>query len=79
MKDRLRSALACFLLSFFAYFRYLLAIAALLLIGSIFFRPLLYAGLLAFALDVVLSIGVTVSMVMVIPVFKQDFTFQNNH
>ncbi|MBQ0012866.1 MAG: hypothetical protein KBT07_09195 [Clostridiales bacterium] len=79
MKDRLRSALACFILSFFAYFRYLLAIAAVLLLGGIFFHPLLYAGLLALALDAVLSIGVTVSVVMVVPVFKQDFAFQNNH
>ena len=28
MKNRLRSALACFILSFFAYFRYLLAVSA---------------------------------------------------
>ena len=78
MKNRLRSALACFILSFFAYFRYLLAVSAILFIGSIFFRPLLYAGILALVLDVIFSIGVTVQVTMVGPVFKQDFIFQKD-
>ena len=78
MKNRLRSALACFILSFFAYFRYLLAVSAGLFIGSIFFHPLLYAGILALVLDAIFSIGVTVQVTMVGPVFKQDFIFQKD-
>ena len=78
MKDRLRSALACFLLSFFAYFRYLLVVSIVLIIGSIFFRPLLYAGILALILDAIFSIGITVQVTMVGPEFKQDFTYQKD-
>ena len=78
MKKRLRSALACFLLSFFAYFRYLLVVSILLLIGSIFFHPLLYAGILALILDAIFSIAVTVHVTMVVPVFNQDFLFQKD-
>lgn len=78
MKNRLRSALACFLLSFFAYFRYLLVVGAALIIGSFFFHPLLYAGILALILDVLFSIGITVQVTMVGPEFKQDFTFQKD-
>ena len=78
MKNRLRSALACFLLLFFAYFRYLLVVGAALIIGSFFFHPLLYAGILALILDVLFSIGITVQVTMVGPEFKQDFTFQKD-
>ena len=78
MKNRLRSALACFILSFFAYFRYLLAVSAVLFIGSIFFFLLFYAGILALVLDAIFSIGVTVQVTMVGPVFKQDFIFQKD-
>lgn len=78
MKNRMRSALACFLLSFFAYFRYLLIVGAALMIGSFLFHPLLYAGILALVLDVIFSIGITVQVTMVGPVFKQDFTFQKD-
>lgn len=78
MKDRLRGALACFLVSFFAYFRYLLLIGTALLIGGIFFHPLLYAGALALILDTFLSISVTVQVSFVAPVFKQDFLFQQD-
>ena len=79
MKDRLRSALACFLLSFFAYFRYLLVVSIVLIIGSIFFHPLLYAGILALILNFIFSIGVTVQVTNVSPAFKQDFTFQKDN
>ena len=79
MKNRMRSAFACFLLSFFAYFRYLLAVAAVLFIGSIFFHPLLYAGILALILDAIFSISITVQVMMVGPVFKQDFLFQKDN
>ena len=78
MKKRLRNALACFLLSFFAYFRYLLVVSAILLIGSIFFHPLLYAGILALILDALLSLAITVQVTMVGPTFKQDFIFQKD-
>lgn len=78
MKNRMRSALACFLLSFFAYFRYLLVVSAALIIGSFLFHPLLYAGILALILDLLFSIGITVQVTMVGPVFKQDFTFQKD-
>ncbi|MCR5057296.1 MAG: hypothetical protein K6A81_01580 [Clostridiales bacterium] len=78
MKNRLRSALACFLLSFFAYFRYLLIVGAVLMIGSFFFHPLLYAGILALILDALFSIGITVQVTMVGPEFKQDFKFQKD-
>ena len=76
MKNRFRSALACFLLSFFAYFRYLLAAAVALIIGSFFFHPLIYAGLLALALDLFFSIAITVHVTFIVPVFKEEFPFQ---
>ena len=78
MKNRMRSALACFLLSFFAYFRYLLIVGAVLMIGSFFFHPLLYAGILALILDALFSIGITVQVTMDGPEFKQDFKFQKD-
>ena len=78
MKNRMRSALACFLLSFFAYLRYLLIVGAVLMIGSFFFHPLLYAGILALILDALFSIGITVQVTMVGPEFKQDFKFQKD-
>ena len=78
MKDRLRGALACFLLSFFGYFRYLLVVSAILFIGSFFFHPLLFAGILGLIIDAVLSIALTIHVTMVVPVFKQDFLFQKD-
>ena len=54
------------------------ALSAILFIGSIFFRPLLYAGILALILDAIFSIGITVQVTMVGPEFKQDFTFQKD-
>ena len=75
MKNRLRSALVWFLVSFFAYFRYLLVVAVVLLIGSIFFHPLLYAGLLSLSLDVIFSAIVTLKVLIVIPIEKEKFVF----
>jgi len=78
MKNQFKSAVACFLLSFFAYFRYLLAASVILIIGSFFFQPLIYAGLLALALDFFFSIAITVHVSFIVPVFKDDFPFQKD-
>ena len=75
MKNRLRSALAWFLVSFFAYFRYLLIVAVVLLLGSIFFHPLLYAGLLSLALDAIFSAVVTMKVLIVVPIENEKFVF----
>ena len=75
MKNRLRSALAWFLVSFFAYFRYLLIVAIVLLLGSIFFHPLLYAGLLSLALDAIFSAVVTMKVLIVVPIENEKFVF----
>jgi len=80
MKKGMRSVLACFLLTFFAYFRYLLVMAVLLFIGCIFFRPLLYAGLLVIGLDILFSILLTSQIATVVPRSSgQDFLFQLQH
>lgn len=76
MKKRLRSVLTCFLLTFFAYFRYLQLAAGLLLIGSIFFHPLLYAALLVIGLDAICSLFLTWQITMVVPGGKTTFLFQ---
>ncbi|MBO4495136.1 MAG: hypothetical protein J5752_04700 [Clostridiales bacterium] len=80
MKKGMRSVLACFLLTFFGYFRYLLVMAVLLFIGSIFFHPLLYAGVLVIGLDLVFSILLTTQVAMVVPRSGgQKFLFQFQH
>ena len=56
----------------------MMAVSEDMFIGSIFFHPLLYAGILALVLDAIFSIGVTVQVTMVGPVFKQDFIFQKD-
>ena len=79
MKRSIRCALSCFLLSFFAYFRFLLVAAAVLLIGSFFYHPLLYVGILALVLDLIFSISMTVQVAMVTPTNNEDFVFQQNN
>ncbi|MBR3056516.1 MAG: hypothetical protein IKG93_00985 [Clostridiales bacterium] len=79
MKKGLRSVVACFLLAFFAYFGYLLVIATALLVGSIFFHPLLYAGLIVIGLDLVLSFLLTEQIAVVVPRNNQKFLFQFQH
>ncbi|MBP5492805.1 MAG: hypothetical protein J6Y08_08165 [Clostridiales bacterium] len=75
MKKRLRNALACFLVSFFAYFRYLLVAAAVLIIGSFLFHPLLYAGILALVIDFILSVSMTLEVAIVFQTTNEEFTF----
>lgn len=76
MKKRLGYFLYCFNLTFFIYFRYLLGISILLLIGSIFFRPLFYAGILILLLDVLFSLGITCEMTFTIQRPKKRYLFE---